>query len=191
MTRKTVLALAGSPVKGGSTDTLLDQVLRGVMEKGASVEKLYLCDLEIAPCNSCGECDETGVCTIDDDMEGLYKKLLKSDVIILASPIYFMGLPAQLKAMIDRCQSLWVERFKLKRKSGKGNRRGLFISVGGTAHPQLFKGAVATVKSFFKTVGVKYTGDLLFSKIDKKEDIMAHPTAMKDAFEAGKKLTSG
>jgi multimeric flavodoxin WrbA len=189
LARKTVLALAGSPVKGGSTDTLLDQAIEGARKKDASVEKLYLCDLEIAPCNSRGECNKTGVCPIGDDMKGLCKKLLKSDVIILASPIYFMGLPAQLKAMIDRCQSLWVERFKLKKKSGKGGRTGFFISVGGTAHPQLFDGAVATVKSFFKTVGVRYAGDLLFSEIDKKEDIMAHPTAMKDAFEAGGKLT--
>jgi len=187
---KKVLALAGGPVKGGSTDTLLDQAIRGAGKKGASVEKIYLCDLKINPCSSCGDCDETGACPVDDDMKGLYKKLLNSDVIILASPIYFMGLPAQLKSMIDRCQSLWVERFKLKRKPGKGNRRGFFISVGGTAHPQLFDGAVATVKSFFKTIGVKYTGALLFSKIDKKEDIMAHPAAMKDAFEAGEKIAN-
>jgi len=188
--KKTVLALAGSPTKGGSTDTLLDQVLRGAREKGARVEKLYLCDLEINPCHAHGCCDETGVCTIDDDMKVIYKKLLNSDVIILAAPIYFMGLPAQAKAMIDRCQSLWVARFKLKRKVGKAGRRGFFISAGGKTYPYLFNGAVATVKSFFKTIGVKYTGDLLFLKIDKKEDILAHPTAMKDAFEAGKKLAS-
>jgi multimeric flavodoxin WrbA len=190
MTGKTVLALAGSPVKGGSTDTLLDQTLRGLREKGARVEKLYLCDLKITPCDSCGECNETGACSIDDDMNELYTKLLKSDVIVLAAPIYFMGLPAQLKSMIDRCQPIWVEKFKLKKKSGKGNRKGFFISVGGTTHPHLFKGAVATVKSFFKTVGVKYTGGLLFSKIDEKKDILSHPTAMKDAFEAGMKLAS-
>ncbi|MEW6221878.1 MAG: flavodoxin family protein [Candidatus Hadarchaeota archaeon] len=190
MARKTVLALAGSPVKGGSTDTLLDQVLRGAMEKGASVEKIYVCDLKIKPCDACGDCDETGVCTIEDDMKVLYKKLLKSDVVILASPIYFMGLTAQMKSVIDRCQSLWVGRFKLKRKLGKGGRRGFFISVGGKPHPQLFQGAVATVKSFFKAIGVNYTDDLLFSKIDKKQDLLAHPTAMKAAFKAGGKLAN-
>ncbi|MDI6642668.1 MAG: flavodoxin family protein [Candidatus Hodarchaeaceae archaeon] len=190
MTKKTVLALAGSPVKGGSTDRLLDQVLRGTRTKDASVEKIYLCDLKITPCNSCGKCEKTGVCPIDDDMKWLYKKLLKSHVIILASPIYFMGLPAQAKSMIDRCQSIWVERFKLKKKFGKKDRMGFFISVGNMTRPHLFKGAVATVKAFFATIGVKYTGDLLFPKINGKKDIMEHPTAMSDALEAGAKLVS-
>lgn len=191
MAKKTVLALAGSPVKGGSTDTLLDMALKGARENGARVEKIYVCDLKINPCNACGDCDETGICTIDDDMNVLYKKLLKSDVIILASPIYFMGLTAQMKSVIDRSQSFWVSRFRLKRKSGKGGRMGFFISVGGKPHPQQFKGAVATVKSFFKAIGVNYTGDLLFSRIDKKQDLLAHPTAMKAAFKAGWKLVGG
>ncbi len=190
MTKKTVLALAGSPVKDGSTDRLLDQVLRGARMKGASVEKIYLCELEITPCNSCGKCEKTGACPINDDMKWLYKKLLKSHVIILASPIYFMGLPAQSKSMIDRCQSIWVKRFKLKKKFGKGDRKGFFVSVGNMARPHLFRGAVATVKAFFTTIGVRYAGDLLFSKIEDKEDIMEHPTAMKDALEAGAKLVS-
>ena len=190
LTKKTVLALAGSPVKGGSTDILLDQVLRGARMKGASVEKIYLRELEITPCNSCGKCEKTGECPINDDMKWLYKKLLKSHVIILASPIYFMGLPAQSKSMVDRCQAIWVRRFKLKKKFGEGDRKGFFISVGGMERPHLFKGAVATVKAFFTTIGVRYAGDLLFSKVEDKEDIMRHPTAIKDALEAGAKLIS-
>ncbi|MEW6592990.1 MAG: flavodoxin family protein [Candidatus Hadarchaeota archaeon] len=191
MVRKKVLALAGSPVKGGSTDILLDNAIEGAINNGAKVEKVYLCDIKINPCDARGMCNKTGVCPIDDDMKRIYKKLLNSDVIILAAPIYFMGLPAQAKAMIDRCQSLWAERFRRGRKLGKEGRKGFFISVGGKAHPQLFKGAVATVKSFFKTLGVKYSGGLLLSKIDKKEDLLARPAAMKAAFEAGRKLAGG
>lgn len=185
------MAIAGSPVKGGSTDRLLDQVLRGARMKGARVEKIYLCEFKVTPCNSCGKCEKAGACPINDDMKWIYKKLLKSDVIILASPIYFMGLPAQPKSMIDRCQAIWVKRFKLKKKFGKEGRTGFFVSVGSMARPDLFGGAVATVKAFFTTIGVRHVGDLLFLKIEEKENIMEHPTAMKDALEAGVRLASG
>lgn len=188
MNESNLLALAGSPVKGGNTDMLLESFIKGFEESGGFAEKIYVYDLEIGACVCCGLCDETGECNIDDDMKALYPKLLKTERIVLASPIYFMGLPSQVKALIDRCQCLWVEKFILKIRERVENRKGFFISVGATDYPHLFNGPIATVKAFFATIDIEYAEGLLFSKIDGKGAILKHPTAIKDAYEAGKGL---
>jgi multimeric flavodoxin WrbA len=122
-------------------------------------------------------------------MQWLYQKLLEADHIIFASPIFFYGLTSQAKAVVDRCQALWVRRHVLG--IGKGDnrvRRGVFISVGATGGERLFDGAVLTVKYFFDAIGVKYIGDLLIRGIDGKAQIREHPTTLQDAFHLGQQL---
>jgi multimeric flavodoxin WrbA len=126
-------------------------------------------------------------------MQWLHADLREVDHIALASPIFFMGVTAQTKAMIDRCQALWVIKYVLKLpisiKSGK-EHQGIFISVGGTRLHNLFEPAIATVKSWFTTLDIRYAGKLVFSGIDDREAILHHPTALKDAFSLGQKLVS-
>jgi multimeric flavodoxin WrbA len=127
-------------------------------------------------------------------MQWLYHELRELDCLILASPVFFMGLPAQTKAMIDRCQALWVTKYVLKLPiafNTHKKRKGLFISVGGTNLPNLFQPAIATVKSWFATLDIDYAGNLLFSGIDGKGAIRQHPTALREAFIAGQKLVEG
>jgi len=122
----------------------------------------------------------------------LYKKLLEADHIIFASPIFFYGITSQAKAVVDRCQALWVRKHVLGMgKEDKRERRGVFISVGATRGTKLFDGAVLTVKYFFDAIGVKYSGDLLVRGIDNKGQIKEHPTALKDAFRLGQELVRG
>ena len=102
-----VLGIYGSPRKGGNTDVLLDEALRGAGITGAEVSPVRCCDLKISGCAECGGCDQTGVCVIDDDMQEVYPKLLEANVVILASPIFFYGISSQAKALIDRCQAMW------------------------------------------------------------------------------------
>jgi multimeric flavodoxin WrbA len=113
--------------------------------------------------------------------------------MVLASPIFFMGVTAQAKAMIDRCQALWVIKYVLKLpvaiNPGK-EREGIFVSVGGTRLTNLFQPAMATVKSWFTTLDIGYAGELVFSGIDESESIHLHPTALKDAFALGRKLAA-
>jgi len=108
--------------------------------------------------------------------------------LILASPIFFMGVTAQVKAMIDRCQALWVMKYVLKLPvaiNSNSKRTGLFISVGSKKHPDLFHPAIATVKSWFITLVVTYAGDLLFPGVEKKGAIVNDPIALEEAFHAG------
>ncbi len=193
-TRLKVLGIAGSPRRDGNTDHLLKEVMAGVSGKGAETKAVVLSELNISPCRHCDGCIKTGKCVVDDDMQWLHTDLREADRIVLASPIFFMGVTAQTKAMIDRCQALWVIKYVLKLpvaiNPGK-ERMGVFVSVGGTRLRNLFEPARATVKSWFTTLDIKYSDELVFSGIDESESIHLHPTALKDAFSLGQKLTAG
>ncbi len=185
-----VLGFSGSPRRGGNTDILLHEVLKGAAGKGADIKILYLNDLNIAPCQECGGCDESGECITQDDMQMVYQELRLADVILLASPLFFMGVTAQTKAMIDRCQQFWVRKYVLKEPplGDKRKRKGLFISTGGRKVPNLFDGALVTVKTFFRVLDVEYVGGLLYSGIDAKGDIARKPEVLREAFLTGQKL---
>jgi multimeric flavodoxin WrbA len=187
-----VLGIMGSPRRQSNTEILLDKALEGAREAGAEVEKVLVSKLKISPCLEIYACRKDGNCAIKDDMQLLYKKLLEADHIVFASPIFFYGITSQVKAVIDRCQALWVRRHVLGMgKEDKRVRRGVFISIGATRGTKLFDGAVLTVKYFFDAIGVKYSGDLLVRGIDNKGQIKEHPVALEDAFRLGQELVRG
>ncbi|HXZ94794.1 MAG TPA: flavodoxin family protein [Dehalococcoidia bacterium] len=187
-----VLGIMGSPRRQSNTEILLDKALEGAREAGAEVEKVLVFKLKISPCLEIYACRKDGNCSIKDDMQLLYKKLLEADHIIFASPIFFYGVTSQAKAVVDRCQALWVRRHVLGMgKEDKRERRGVFISVGATRGTKLFDGAVLTVKYFFDAIGVKYSGDLLVRGIDNKGQIKERPEALEDAFRLGQELVRG
>jgi multimeric flavodoxin WrbA len=187
-----VLGIMGSPRRQSNTEILLDKALEGAKEAGAEVEKVLISKLRISPCLEIYACRKDGNCAIEDDMQLLYKKLLEADHVILASPMFFYGVTSQAKAIIDRCQALWVRKHVLGMgKEDRRERRGLFISVGATRGTKLFEGAVLTVKYFFDAIGVRYSGDLLVRGIDNKAQIKEHPTALEDAFRLGQELVRG
>ena len=186
-----VLGIAGSPRRGGNTDLLLNEVMKGAASRGAEVKTIILSHLKIAPCQHCDGCLETGRCKVEDDMQMVHSELMKADRIVLASPVHFMGVTAQAKAMIDRCQALWVRKYILKLPplgDRQVERKGLFISVGGRKVANLFQPALATVKALFEVLDIAYAGELLFPGIDEKGAITKHPDALKQAFLAGQKL---
>jgi NAD(P)H-dependent FMN reductase len=194
VTKLKVLGIAGSPRRDGNTDHLLQQVMAGASSQGAETKTVVISELNISPCRHCDGCIKTGKCVVDDDMQWLHTDLREADRIILASPIFFMGVTAQTKAMIDRCQALWVIKYILKLPVAINpckERKGVFVSVGGTKLRNLFEPAMATVKSWFTTLDIRYTGELVFSGIDESESIHLHPTALKDAFSIGQKLAAG
>jgi multimeric flavodoxin WrbA len=189
-----VLGILGSPRKGGNTELLLEEALKGAEAEGAEVERLRLTDYNIIPCKECLACYKDGNCIILDDMAKIYPKLLEADIILLASPIFFYGVTAWAKALIDRCQALWSRKYQLKDpaygKEGR-KRKGFFISVGGTKGQKTFEGAILTAKYFFDVLNAEYAGELVLREVDAKGDVLKHPEALQQAFEAGRKLVSG
>lgn len=186
-----VLGIMGSPRKQGNTDLLLDEALKGAKSQGAEVEKLMVDKLKISPCREFYGCLKDGQCTIKDDMQLVYVKLLEADHLIVASPMFFYGLTSQIKALIDRCQALWVRKYVLKQiPPHTTERKGVFIGVGATKGERLFDGAILTVKYFFKAMDVSYHSELLIRGVDKRGEIKEHPTALAEAFEIGRRLVS-
>ena len=106
---KIVLILSGSPRKGGNSDLLCDEFLRGAQESGNQVEKVFLRSKKVAPCNACYYCKNSGgKCAIPDDMAEILDKMQAADVIVMASPVYFYSIGAQMKAVIDRSVARWT-----------------------------------------------------------------------------------
>lgn len=185
-----VLGIAGSPRRGGNTDLLLAELMKGAASRGAEVKTIILNDLKITFCQHCDACLEKGKCKYQDDMQMVYRELEQADRIVLASPIQFMGVTAQMKAMIDRCQALWARKYVLK-LAPLGNRRerkGFFISVAGRKGANVFDGALITIKSLFAILDVTYAGALLFRNMDEKGAIAKHPDALRQAFLIGQEL---
>ena len=105
-----VLIISGSPRKGGNSDLLCDEFARGASEAGNNVTKISLADKKVGYCRACYYCrDHGGECAVKDDMGEILNKMLISDVIVLASPVYFYSVDAQMKAVIDRTVARWLE----------------------------------------------------------------------------------
>lgn len=189
-----VLVFLGSPRKKGNSEILTEAVLEGVREAGGSPEIIRLCDLKISPCISCGGCNKTGKCVVEDDMTPLYDKIITTNKIIVASPIYFYGITAQTKAFIDRTQALW-NRKRLMEKKGEWlqnpERKGFFISVAATRGARIFEGAVLTMKYGYDAMGTNYAGDFLVTGPDKRGDMARNEQKLSEAREAGKNFILG
>lgn len=107
---KKILILSGSPRKGGNSDLLCDEFQRGASSAGHEVEKLRIADKKVHPCSGCYFCrDHGGSCVHKDDMADILQKMIDADVLVLASPVYFYSIDAQLKAVIDRTVARWLE----------------------------------------------------------------------------------
>ena len=102
MTKK-ILAIEGSPRKGGNSDLLCDAFLKGASESGNETEKIYIQDLNLQPCMACYGCRGTERCVKKDGMPQVLGKMMAADVILLATPVYFYSLSGQTKVFIDRC----------------------------------------------------------------------------------------
>ncbi len=113
-----VLAIQGSPRKKGNTALLLEHYLSGLEENHSDVEieRVFLQEKDIAPCTGCYTCiNEESSCIIDDDMQGLYGRIIEADLLIFATPIYWWSISAQLKVFVDRFCPFTIEDFKDKK----------------------------------------------------------------------------
>ena len=182
-----IIAFNGSPREGGNTEELLNSAIRGT---GEDVEIFRLQSMNISPCLNCGGCDDTGICIVEDDFQRVAEAIRKADRIIFASPVFFMGISAQAKALVDRCQSFWCEKFLLEREIpvGEHGRKGLVLMVGGMKKDRGMNCAASQGVAFLRTVSVPENETLKYMGVDAKGAILKHPTAIKEAEEAGKFL---
>ena len=167
-----IIAIQGSPRKNGNTDLVLDAFMSGAGDLGAECEKIYLRDIEFKNCRGCNACHKTGDCVIKDALTELFAKVLKADILVLASPIYSMTVTAEMKGFIDRGQFLWAQKFLTKTLEFDdrhlATHTGVFISTSGQDLPTIFDAARPVVKAFFNDSGFVYRENVLFPGMDKK-----------------------
>ncbi|KAF5090274.1 NADPH-dependent FMN reductase [anaerobic digester metagenome] len=182
-----VLAFAASPRRHGNSETLLDWVLAAMEAEGAAVEKIVVAEADIRPCRGCNICETLNRCVQHDYMDYVHDRIIAADCIILASPIYCMGLAAQAKALVDRAQVFRSRKYVLHLPvvppERKGKRMGIFLSTAGQNWDHVFDAAIPSVKCLFHVVDIKNNDIryLMVNGVDEKGAIERHPTAKADA----------
>jgi len=187
-----IVAIYGSPRRKGNTATLLEKTIEGARDSGAEVEEIVLRDLKISPCLEIYGCMQAGECAIKDDFQIVRDKILASQGLILASPVFFYAVSSHTKILMDRFQSLWVKKYwvdKTPRDQQTLKRKGLFISVGATKGKKLFDGMLLSVKYFFDVLDMDLWKTLLYRQLDFQEDVLKHPEYLEEAYTAGKAFT--
>lgn len=188
-----VLGIACSPRIRGNTALLLKEALAGAEDYEAEVELLQLRSLEFNPCIACNACFKTGHCIYKDGMHEIYEKLLEADRLILAAPIFSMGICAQAKMMIDRCQPFWATQNILKKavidnKEDRPQRKGIFLSTAGTPFTKPFEEAQRIAKYLFKVIETDFVGSYCYNNLDEAGAVLNHPSALTEVFKAGQQL---
>jgi len=189
-TRPLVLGILGSPRAQSNTGVLLARLLAGAEAAGAETRLVSLRDLTFCSCRHCGGCERTGRCVVLDDMLTLYQDIRAAQHLVLASPIQFSGVSAELKAMIDRAQALWMMKHRLKQPVTEvtGPRRGLFIATCGGQDTRLFGYAAHPVKAFFITAEFLYWGELFEANTDAPPPVAARRELLARAEAMGRDL---
>ena len=186
-----VLVISSSPRKDGNSDLLAKEAMRSAQEAGCVVEYVRVLDMNISPCRACGHCEKKGVCAIPDDFPPLMKKMLDSDVLIFATPIYFMAVSAWGKMVIDRCQTLWARKYALKtpnRAEPEKAWAAVCIAVGGSRSVKMFDSIRLTMKYVYDVLEVSLFEEVFFNQLDYKGAVTEHPEALREAYEKTKNV---
>ena len=175
-----ILALIGSPRKGGNTDVLVDEILGGAQAKGHNVEKLRLYDHEILPCLDCRGCKKgENSCVLKDGMQEIYPKLQDSDLIIFGTPVYWYGPTAKMKLLVDRLRP-FIASGKLKGK------RGLLV-VPSEEGPGCCGPLMEMFRMSFDYLGMEMAGSILARAYERGE-VRSNTKEMKKAQDLGASL---
>ena len=177
---KNVLILSGSPRLNGNSDLLCNEFMRGVQKAGHKVEKIRVATKKIGYCRACYFCrDHGGECAIKDDMAEVLHKMLSADVLVMASPVYFYSINAQMKALFDRTVARWLE-FK--------NKEFYYIMSAAEDTPTVMD----TTLECFRGLAACFEGSVergvVYGKgVYEKGEIKGHP-AIQQAYEMGKSI---
>jgi multimeric flavodoxin WrbA len=185
-----VVLFNGSPRKGGNIDLLLDRAVKTLDVAGQEIVRFNLNAMNIKPCQDCGGCEKTGQCVIKDDMGLIYDAIREGERFLLASPIFFFGISAQAKAMVDRCQAHWCGKYLLKKPlpEGPNGRKGLLLVVGGMKKDLGITCSEATAKAFFRTISVNEHETAGFLSIDEKGAVLDHEEVIEATLKAVARL---
>lgn len=178
---KKVLIISSSPRKGGNSDTLCDEFLNGATDAGNSVEKIFLKDKNINYCMGCGACNNNGYsgCVQKDDMNEIVKKMIESDVILMATPVYFYTMCGQMKTFIDRCCSMYTKI---------SNKDFYFIMTAADGREQALKRTLDEYRGFLACLETPKEKDFILAAGVWQIGEIANTSYVKKAYEMGKSV---
>jgi len=188
-----VVGIVGSPRKEMNTDTLVTKVLEGAKSGGAEIEKIFLNDLEIKPCQACNRFPAPDYCFYQDGMEKIYNVLENADALVIGTPAYFGLLSAQLKLLIDRSNCLAelvtlpngkiIFKTRLKKK-----KKGIFIWVANLSkNPEHVLVTMKIWCKYFANVDLIET--LVVKSSDRGEGAKKREDLLCKAFQLGASLS--
>lgn len=176
---KKVLILSGSPRKNGNSDILCDEFARGAAEAGNHVEKIRVAEKNIGFCRACYACRGTGVCAIKDDMAEVLQKMIDADVLVLASPVYFYSIDAQLKALIDRTVARWLE---------VKNKEFYYIVTAADSEKEAVETTLACFSGYADCVDGAVEKGVIYGMGVYEKGKVKDTAAMKEAYEMGRNV---
>ncbi|HTZ39453.1 MAG TPA: flavodoxin family protein [Syntrophales bacterium] len=186
---KRVLVLLGSPRRKGNSGILAGKIAEGAKAAGAGIDTVFLHGLKISPCRACFDCQKpkSRGCSIRDDMQPLYRRMLNADAWVLASPVYWFTMSAQMKLWMDRCLAFGA----YAKDPFEGKRIAVAMSYGG--EDPFDSGCVNALRTFqdaYNYVGAKMVG-MVYGSAMEAGDIKANKALLKEAKELGKSLVTG
>jgi len=178
---KKVLILSGSPRKGGNSDILCDEFYKGAVKSGNAVEKIRVCEKKISPCLGCYHCKGNGgKCVFQDDMAEVLQKIIDADVLVLATPVYFYSMCAQLKTVIDRTVARWTEI---------ANKDLYYILTSAEDERDTMDSTIASLHGFAMCIdGYDEKGILYGRGVSEKGEVKDCPDLMRIAREMGESV---
>ena len=171
-----ILIISGSPRKGGNTELLAEAFAKGAAEHH-HVEIVSVHDYKVNPCLGCNACFKTnGICAQKDDMAIIYEMMNQADMLVIASPVYFYGFSAQLKAVIDRFHNPIRDSFHIKKMA--------LLLVGAATLPELFDAILTEYNLCLKFFNIEDAGKVLVRGVKDKGDIKT-TDALNEAYMLG------
>ena len=175
-----ILVITGSGRRKGTSAYLADEFIRGCRDAGNEVWRFDAAFSNIKPCMGCGTCRETDSCIWDDDFHKVASYLTEADEIVLATPVYYMGMTSQLKMVIDRM-------YQLESKPGfRGDKKYIVLSTAWDSSPAVFKPLLDMTDSFCRFLRWESAGTILAAGMDDRESI-ENSLYGKEAYELGRK----
>ena len=152
--------------------------MKGALEQGNEVEKIFIAEKNIAPCSGCYFCRKSGGrCAVNDDMGEILQKIIDCDVLVLSSPVYFYSMSAQLKMVIDRTVARWTEI---------ANKDLYYITTAAESDDDTMDGTLAAMRGFAKCIDGYYEQGVLYGKgVSEKGEVVNRPELMQIAYEMG------
>ncbi|WP_455539722.1 flavodoxin family protein [Terrisporobacter sp.] len=178
---KNILIISASFRKGGNSDLLSNEFIKGAREAGHQVEKIYLTDKKMEFCRGCLVCQTTGKCIIKDDIAEVLEKMRKVDVIVFTTPIYYYEMSGQMKTFLDRSNPLFPGDYNFKDI--------YYILTAADENEESTKGPLKGLDGWIYCFEqAKLSGTLFAGGVTDKADIEKFPAKLKEAYEMGKSV---